>query len=61
MSLVASCPNCGLEVDEDAEDRCPGCSLPLKVLCSNCGEKVPADADECPACDAPLTHAVDAV
>jgi predicted amidophosphoribosyltransferase len=46
-------------VDEAAEDRCPSCSLPLKVVCSNCGEKVPADAEECPACDASLTHAVD--
>lgn len=61
MSLVASCPNCGLEVDESAVDRCPGCSLPLKVTCASCGERVPADADECPACDEPLTHAVDAI
>lgn len=61
MSLVATCPNCGVEVDEAALDRCPSCSLPLKVMCANCGEKVPADADACPACDAPLTHAVDAI
>lgn len=61
MSLIATCPNCGLEVDEAVMDRCPGCSVPLKVVCANCGEKVPADADECPACDEPLTHAVDAI
>jgi predicted amidophosphoribosyltransferase len=59
VTLLARCPNCGVEVDEAAEDRCPSCSLPLKVVCSNCGEKVPADAEECPACEASLTHAVD--
>jgi RNA polymerase subunit RPABC4/transcription elongation factor Spt4 len=59
VTLLARCPNCGVEVDEAAEDRCPSCSVPLKVVCSNCGEKVPADAEECPACDASLTHAVD--
>jgi len=61
VSLLVHCPNCGVEVDEAAEDRCPSCSLPLKVACSNCGEKAPADADACPACDTLLTHAVDAL
>jgi predicted amidophosphoribosyltransferase len=59
--MRTTCPNCGADVDEAAEDICPSCSLPLKVMCANCGEKVPAAADECPACDAPLTHAVDAI
>jgi rRNA maturation endonuclease Nob1 len=59
MSLMARCPNCGVEVDEAAEDRCPSCSLPLKVVCANCGEKVPADAEECSACGNSLTHAVE--
>lgn len=57
--MVTTCPNCGERVDEAAEDRCPSCSIPLKVTCANCGEHAPADAEECPACDAPLTHAVD--
>jgi predicted amidophosphoribosyltransferase len=58
---VLTCPNCGDEVDEAAEDLCPSCSLPLKVMCANCGEKVPADAENCPACDASLAHAVDSI
>jgi predicted amidophosphoribosyltransferase len=61
MSMLATCPNCGVEVDVAAVDLCPSCSLPLKVMCSNCGEKVPADAEQCPACDESLTHAVDAI
>lgn len=56
----ATCPNCGSEVDDVAADRCPDCSVPLKVICANCGEKTPADVEECLACDAPLTHAADA-
>ena len=60
-AMHVTCPNCGADVGETAEDRCPSCSLPLKVMCANCGEKAPADAEECPACDAPLTHAVDAI
>ena len=58
--MLATCPNCGAEVDATAEDRCPSCSIPVKVACANCGEHVPADADECSSCGAPLTHAVDA-
>lgn len=61
MSLVAACPNCGLEVDQVAVDRRPSYSMQLKVMCANCGEKAPGDADECQACDAPVTHAVDAI
>lgn len=59
--MRTTCPNCGVEVDGSAVDLCPSCSLPLKVMCANCGEKAPADAEECPACDAPLTHAVDLI
>ncbi|HVM69832.1 MAG TPA: zinc ribbon domain-containing protein [Gaiellaceae bacterium] len=55
--MEATCPNCGAEVDELADDRCPDCSVPLKVTCANCGEKTPADGEECVACAAPLTHA----
>ena len=58
--MEATCSNCGAEVDEAADDRCPDCSVPLKVACPNCGEKAPADAEECPACDAPLSHAAEA-
>jgi len=61
MSVLAPCPNCGVEVDEAAEDVCPSCTLPLKVMCPNCGEKAPADAEECPACGASLAHAVDPI
>jgi rubrerythrin len=59
--MRTTCPNCGVEVDEAAAERCPSCSLPLQVVCANCGEHAAADAEECPSCDAPLTHAVDAI
>jgi rRNA maturation endonuclease Nob1 len=52
----ATCPNCGATVDEVAEDTCPECGIPLKVACANCGERVPADADECPACGTSTAH-----
>jgi predicted amidophosphoribosyltransferase len=55
--LVTTCPNCGARVDESREERCPECSIPLQVVCPNCGARAPADADDCPACDEPLTHA----
>jgi hypothetical protein len=58
--MLATCANCGAAVDAAEEDRCPACSVPLKVVCANCGERVPADASNCPACDALLTHAVGA-
>jgi rRNA maturation endonuclease Nob1 len=57
----ATCPNCGATVDETQEDRCPSCSAPLKIACPNCGERVPVDADECPACGASTAHGADAV
>jgi hypothetical protein len=55
----ASCPNCGAELDDPALDRCPDCSVPVKVTCANCGEKAPADAETCPGCDALLAHAAE--
>jgi rRNA maturation endonuclease Nob1 len=54
---VAQCANCGALVDEAAEDRCPSCSVPLKVVCPNCGRRAPEDDDVCPACGASLAHA----
>jgi rRNA maturation endonuclease Nob1 len=58
-SYVARCANCGALVDEGAEDRCPSCSAPLKVVCPNCGEHVPEAEDVCPECGASLAHAID--
>ena len=55
-----TCPNCGATVDEDADDRCPECNVPLKVTCPNCGNAVPEDEDECPDCGASLAHAAEA-
>ncbi len=57
--MTEPCPNCGAPVADVDEDRCPSCSLPLKVVCPNCGAHVAADEEECPACDAPLSHAAD--
>jgi predicted amidophosphoribosyltransferase len=57
----ATCPNCGVRVDEEAEDRCPNCDAPLKVVCPTCGAKVPEDAEEgCPRCGGSLAHAAEA-
>ncbi len=60
--MLATCPNCSADLAAAAVDgdRCPSCSLPLKVACPNCGEHAWADEEECPACDAPLTFAVEA-
>ncbi len=57
--MLATCPNCKADVAGVDEDRCPSCSLPLKVACPNCGTHVSADEDDCPACEAPLSHAVE--
>ena len=54
---LATCPNCGARVDEAADDRCPSCTAPLKVVCANCGEHVPEDEDMCPRCGESLAHA----
>jgi len=59
-AVLATCPNCGVDLAGVDADRCPSCSVPLKVVCANCGEHVSADEEECPACDAPLSHAADA-
>ncbi|HZG36713.1 MAG TPA: zinc ribbon domain-containing protein [Gaiellaceae bacterium] len=58
--METTCPNCGAEVDDSTLDRCPDCSVPIKVTCPNCGEKAAADEDDCPACGAPLAHAAEA-
>jgi RNA polymerase subunit RPABC4/transcription elongation factor Spt4 len=52
-----TCANCGATVDEDAEDRCPECQTPVKVVCPSCGTRVPEDEDACPHCGASLAHA----
>jgi len=57
--MSMTCPTCGEDLEGSDADLCPSCSLPIKVMCPNCGEKAPAGDEECPACDAPLTHAVD--
>lgn len=57
--VIARCPSCGALVDQTADDRCPECSLPIKVSCPDCGAKVPADEDECPQCGTSLAHAAD--
>ena len=55
---MITCPNCGAHVDE-VEDRCPSCSVPLKVTCSNCGASVSAEEEACPSCGTLLTHATE--
>ena len=59
-SVETTCPNCGAEVEDETLDRCPDCSVPLKVTCANCGEKAPAGGEECPECGALLAHAAEA-
>jgi hypothetical protein len=58
--LLATCPNGGSDLAGFDGERCPSCSLPLKVACPSCGEHAWADEEECPACDTPLSFAVDA-
>ena len=59
--MAQTCPNCGGEIDAWAEDRCPSCDVPLKVVCPNCGEYAPVTEEFCPACDASLAHGTQGV
>jgi uncharacterized membrane protein YvbJ len=56
VARTLTCPNCGARAPV-AADRCPECSVPLKLSCPECGSEARADADECPACGTSLANA----